>query len=109
MKLAGPVQVLGHHGVRNEARYYSAHLRFLMGRGLHPRLIEGRPDAYVSEGRWCADCPECNAGISVAPDWKACCFGCGATFAQAVFPDEWEAIEDSLIGLPIRDQNWRAP
>lgn len=107
MKLAGPPQVFAHMGVRNEASYVSAHLRFITGRGLDPRPLEGRPEAYVSEGRWVADCPECNAGISVAPGWKACCYGCGATFAGAKFPRNWEAIEAKLERLPVREQDWR--
>lgn len=37
---------------------------------------------HVSDGRWCADCPECRGGMACAPDMPdACCFDCGRVFA----------------------------
>ncbi len=68
-------------------------------------------DAYVSAGRWVADCitPGCRGGISCWPDHvRACCLDCGYIF-KVKFPrkDVIARAEASLLVRPEEFQNWR--
>jgi hypothetical protein len=102
--LRGPHSV---HGAASEAHYEQLQLIMLSGHGLKPRVRTATLAAYVNDGRWVADCPECNAGISVWPGWKPRCFGCGAVYAGAEFPAESEAIESVLVLRRHENQNWK--
>lgn len=65
--------------------------------------------AYVSEGRWVADCPWCAGGVSV---WlamtDACCYDCGRVL-PVTFPsaDDVLVAELLLSARAERKQNWR--
>lgn len=65
--------------------------------------------AYVSDGRWVADCVRCNAGVACWPENpKACCLGCGALYT-IVFPEP-SAIAEATLVLEARPEglaNWR--
>lgn len=66
-------------------------------------------EAYVSGGLWVADCPHCNAGIAIHPEWgRAYCLGCHRMFADIAMPAEWPAIEAALAVRPERHQHWLA-
>lgn len=63
--------------------------------------------AYVSENRWCADCPACDAGIfcwSENPD--ACCLRCGSVF-RVEWPAEKAAAEKVLEDRPPANRHWQ--
>ncbi len=59
-----------------------------------PRMWPESATAYVSDGRWVADCPYDNGGIAVAPGFPSGFdMGCG-TMLGIVWPDGWqEAVE----------------
>jgi hypothetical protein len=64
--------------------------------------------AYVSEGRWVADCPECNGGIAVDPeDIEATCLDCGlATPISSPALDDQTKADLVLSERPIQARNW---
>ncbi len=64
-------------------------------------------DAYISHGRWVADC-SCGAGIVVSPVLgEAACTDC-ATMFRLRFPEERQGIERVLLARPdVRNRNWR--
>lgn len=91
----------------------------------HPNFsgfIDGRPGrdlieddreviAYVSDGRWVADCPQtfCMGGIACWPEHKvACCLDCGHVY-KVKFPSKKTREEAELIlsQRPLENQNWR--
>ena len=68
----------------------------------------GAIPAFVSAGRWVADC-ECGAGIGCPdPAWgtHGVCRDCRARYAL-VWPDELAEIEAALEARPLRNQNWK--
>lgn len=63
--------------------------------------------AYVSDGRWVADCPSCNAGIAIHPEWHvAGCFECYTQYQRITVPGQWQDVEVALQPRPLRNQNW---
>lgn len=71
-----------------------------------------QPQAIVDGGYWkvvpcLAD--GCGNAPSVEPAWRlACCLECGAVYRDVVVPDNWEAIELSLLRRPVMaTRNWR--
>mgnify|MGYP001614536268 CR=1 FL=1 len=51
-------------------------------------------EAYVSDGRWVADCPECNDGIACwDQNTRGACMGCGH-----VYPVSWHLDTDQATG-----------
>lgn len=65
--------------------------------------------AYVSAGRWVADCPSCAAGIAIHPEWSvAVCLGltCHRVYRSLVVPDDWCEIEAVLAVRPVVHQHW---
>lgn len=76
-------------------------------------LIESNEvvEAYVSAGRWVADCPTslCNGGIACWPEHKlACCLDCGTIyFVKYPHKDMIEKAEAILSQRPEENQNWR--
>lgn len=85
---------------RERARRYLPLIRFV--------LTGSRVEAYVNRGAWVADCPNCNGGIAVSPDWPACaCLDCGHVY-EALVPDV-AMIEAATVLLERRKQrfqNW---
>ena len=65
--------------------------------------------AYVSDGRWVADCVRCRAGVACWPqNPRACCLACGSTY-DVMFPDP-PVIAAAEIVLAVRPDgavNWR--
>lgn len=63
--------------------------------------------AYISDGRWVADCV-CNAASIVHPSYtEAHCAECGAV-APLVFPEAWAEIEEVLMLSPTTGaRNWQ--
>jgi hypothetical protein len=64
-------------------------------------------DAYVSDGRWVADCP-CRGGIVASREMaEAACLDCGTVYAIR-FPENAGEIEAVLLARPRKEnQNWR--
>lgn len=115
MKLVGPAGVLG----------LTTHEAYTQKHAEEPSLVIKRErakaggakvdealtviTAYANDGRWVADCPNCNSGISLQREWEsACCFGCGVSYKadQIDWPEEFDAIEDELMKRPMKNQNW---
>lgn len=74
-----------------------------------PSPTGGQAVAYVNEGRWVADCPECNAGIGVHVDAPVVvCLDCGGV-SDVVVPDARARAEaDRVLGRrPVVNQGWR--
>ena len=65
----------------------------------------GTIDAYVSRGRWVADCA-CNGAELVAPNQEMVCGSCGARNAVK-FPDTRSKIESVLLQREPFRQNWQ--
>ena len=63
--------------------------------------------AYVSWGRWLADCVTemCGGAELVAPGHRMVCGSCMAEHA-VVWPDEPDAIEAELAPRPVSKQSW---
>jgi hypothetical protein len=62
--------------------------------------------AYVSDNRWVADCPNCNAGMALLPDVKqVVCLECGEPYS-VTWPKERQAIEDALTLRPRKNRHW---
>lgn len=68
----------------------------------------GRVPAYVNRGAWVADCPNCNGGIAVSPEWTlCCCLDCGRIYDALVPPDDVVAAATVLLECrPVSKQNW---
>jgi hypothetical protein len=104
LRLQGPSEIYAHRGVHSPETYRAAAERAgeLLDRDL-PLY------AHVSEGRWVADCPCCNAGIAIHPEWpNAYCFGCHAAFSDIRIPSDWPEVERLLMLRPVpRNRNFR--
>lgn len=80
----------------------------LQGFGMSkPRIWPDPVSAYVSDGRWVADCPYDNGGIGVALDNPSGFdMGCG-TMVAVVFPDGWQEAIEVLEARPRpTDAHW---
>lgn len=69
--------------------------------------------AYVSDGRWVADCKggpteECRGGIACWPQHgKGCCLDCGTVYLIDFPPaDELEAGVEALLQRPSGNRHW---
>lgn len=68
--------------------------------------------AYVSEGRWVIDCPDCgSAQMANRTDHRFMCSDCaniavGGKWRPVVWPGDTEAIESVLEQRPVPNQNW---
>lgn len=65
--------------------------------------------AYVSDGRWVANCPACNGGIAVwvgMPD--GCCYDCGRVWL-IVFPAAKDVARAEVVldKRPGGNRHWR--
>lgn len=64
--------------------------------------------AYVNQGRWVADCPNCGGGMFTEPGWpRGCCLDCGTSY-QVKHPAERTvaAAEKALLARPVSHRNW---
>lgn len=64
--------------------------------------------AYVNEGRWVADCPNCNAGMMTWPENpQGCCLGCFHVYTVEHPPADviGEALP-VLLERPEINRNW---
>lgn len=76
------------------------------GAVLHDRTE--RPTAYVSDGRWVADC-DCGAGVSASRAWGlAICCACGSVYRPR-FPATAAGIEQALLARPSPRQRHQRP
>ena len=64
----------------------------LKEQGIKTRQSKTPVYAYVSEGRWVADCDECNGAEFVVEDREMVCGTCGAV-SDVVWPDDVAGIE----------------
>ena len=64
--------------------------------------------AYVNEGRWVADCPNCGSGIALDRDWAdGRCLGLAYGFVYPItWPSNADAIESALIVRNRLNQSW---
>ena len=96
--------------VVTESAGLACHAQTMMRVGLNQWIRIGALTAYVSHGRWVADCP-CGSGIALVPEWKmAMCFECGGV-ASVAWPekDDLETIDAELGKRESRTtQNWFA-
>lgn len=73
---------------------------------------EATVPAYVNEGRWVVDCPDCNnAQLACRTDHRFMCNECGnlaigRLWRPVRWPAEVHRIEPLLAGRPARNQNW---
>lgn len=76
-------------------------------RGRQPVDDQRALDPYVSLGRWVADCPHCNSGIAIHPEWSiAACLGCHRVFRDIRMPAAWKQIDEVLAFRPVVNQHW---
>ena len=67
-----------------------------------------RPRAYVSAGRWVADCPECSGGIAAwAEHPRGCCLDCGTIYTLR-FPSEEERRDAEKVLMARPDDATRS-
>ena len=77
-----------------------------------PRV--GELDAYINQGRWVVDCPNCSGAVcaSKMDPWFFCIY-CGVGVYDVKFPPDAAAIEAVLLKRPehdgwfARSRNWR--
>lgn len=64
--------------------------------------------AYVSGGKWIADCPNCNGGMAVwSENPRCCCLDCGTIYRVDHATDkERQAAERLLAPRFEADRNW---
>ncbi len=96
-----------HASVEAVEAYWDQHLDSL---GLRPFSTGVTVAAYVSDGRWVADCVRCASGVACWPaNPKACCLACGALYSVDYPPAA--AIVKAEAVLDARavsgQQNWR--
>jgi hypothetical protein len=92
------------HNVRTGAEYRAKQAQLIAsGRLTHPGLTwrdpwdAGQLPVVVESGKWLVHCP-CGNYPSVLPEARlACCFECGAVYADLVMPEETSAIEAALL------------
>jgi hypothetical protein len=80
------------------------------GRPFELRSSRKKLHAYVSDGRWVADCPQCGGGVAL---WRenpeACCLDCGSVYSKIGWPGEDEVAEAErvLAARPSNQLHWR--
>lgn len=65
--------------------------------------------AYVSDGRWVADCLNCAGGIAAGPRFsEGACLGCGTVFRlRHPDPEQIQAAVEILAMRPLGSRHWR--
>lgn len=89
--------------------------RFVESRGIFPRppLPRVAINARIDFGRWIVDCPYCpGAEYLDMDDPVFFCLSCemeenGGRYILVSIPENPQAIEKSLLGLPRNRQHWR--
>lgn len=105
MLLKGPREVVGW---QSEDHMLAAIVARAQRRGFRVTRDPRQLVAYVNEGRWLVDCPRCNNGIPVSPDWSiAGCRACGRVYSAVVFPSEFHIIEALLHERDFEHQQWK--
>lgn len=64
--------------------------------------------AYISGGKWVADCPTCNGGVAAWPDHpRGCCLDCGTVYTVS-FPAAAKIQQAAELLAPrsVNDSNW---
>lgn len=98
-----------HHMVRSEHELLKRLQAFIAKKATRGARFVVHADesplvARVDSNSWLSDCPSCNAGIAIEPEWGvACCFSCGAVYRNLVVPtpDDRAAIEEVLLARPF--------
>lgn len=63
-------------------------------------------DAYINQGRWVADCPNCNGGIAViVEDPQGCCLDCGHHY-RCSMPNDVDEVVQALAERPEQARNF---
>lgn len=103
-----------HHLCRTPAEYRESHAAKIAKRAARGERISVHVDpapleARIDFGSWLVDCP-CGAGNATTPAWGfALCYGCGAIHEGVVFPDDWAAIEATILARPEQWQRaWKS-
>ncbi|MER6098334.1 hypothetical protein ABT154_21250 [Streptomyces sp. NPDC001728] len=73
-----------------------------------PASNAGTQFARINHGRWLADCSCGSAEVVTPTDPRMWCVICGTGWWQLTFPSDVFAVEQSLEGLPLAEQNWWA-
>lgn len=65
--------------------------------------------AYVSDGRWVADCLTCHGGIAAGPSFaEGICLGCGTVYGlEHPSPEDVQSATEILALRPPQNRNWR--
>ncbi len=105
--MQGPTPLDTPEQVREFWKGYAAKMRET-GRPYTLTRSRRKLHAYVSDGRWVADC-ECGDGVAL---WRenpdACCLGCGTVYSNIEWPDEIEEAERVLSARrSAGDRGWR--
>lgn len=77
--------------------------------GLDDRRKDVSAAAYVSDGRWVADCPVCAGGVAVWPHGMrdACCFDCGTLVSVSCPPASVVGAAVAVLRhRPTTNQHW---
>lgn len=64
--------------------------------------------ARINHGRWVADCTCGSAQIVTPADPRMWCVVCGTGWWQVAFPADVNAVEQTLLDLPVAERNWWA-
>jgi len=102
-RLWGPAVTIGAETI---AAYQARVVAQASAKGIRVTADDRTLVAYVNGGRWVANCPHCNSGIAVHPDWRyAACLDCLHTYTAITFPSDLVAVEDALAVRPVNNQN----
>lgn len=98
---AGWLEWIGQHGlpIRRRAGDYSTDLR-----ESRKKIV-----AYVSGGKWIADCPTCNGGVACwSENPRGACLDCGTIYRiDHPSPEERNLVETLLTARPrVEDRSW---
>jgi hypothetical protein len=81
------------------------------GRPLELHRSRKKLHAYVSDGRWVAECPECGGGVALwQENPEACCLDCATVYSKIGWPHEREIMEAErvLAARPTNQLHWRS-
>ena len=106
MKLRDQRDMHGPDTVEGQREHWAWFLAERRG-GLAPIVDFRKVDAYVSGGRWVADCPACNGGIACWDENPhGCCLTCGRVYT-VVFPAKHDEAATVLLARPDEHtRNW---
>lgn len=83
------------HSVDGQRDFWIMFLRDRRG-GLTPTMDARHVYAHVSDGRWVANCPQCNGGIACWDENPhGCCLDCGHVYPVR-WPDRYREVEADL-------------